>query len=283
MTNAPRPSKNQRREEAREAARTAREKTLKRQKLLKWLVPTIASVAILAIVAGVVWAVIAFQPPPKKEAGPQNMLSDGIVFEADGDGGLRHVATAAIKKGADPVATTPREGVLNFVTFIDFTCPACKQFEDAYASSIQALVAKGTATLEVRPVAILDRYFTGREVSTRANNVAACVANYEPDSFLDVMSAMYTNQMPEGGTGMNNAALVEVVKGAGVENPDVISCINEESFTPWVTAATARSGVRGTPTIIVNGTQWDAQAMTFEDFVNSELAKLPAADGAAGQ
>jgi len=274
VTNAPRPTKNQRREEAREAARVAREKQLKRQKTLKWLIPTIASVAILAIVAGVVWAVIAFQPPPKKEAGPLNMISDGILFESDGDGGVQYVKTKAIAKGADPVATTPREGVLNIVTYVDFTCPVCKSFEQAYSTSIQSLVAQGTATLEVHPVAILDRNFSGRAVSTRANNVGACVANYAPDKFLDVMSAMYENQATEGTAGMNNAALVDVVKGAGVDDEDVISCINGESFTPWVTAATGRSGVRGTPTVIINGTQWDGTTVKFEDFVSAELAKL---------
>lgn len=274
MTNAPRPTKNQRREEAREAARAAREKALKRQKLLKWLIPTVASVAILAIVAGVVWAVIAFQPPPKKEAGPANMMSDGILFESDGEGGVQYVPTAAIKKGGDPVETEPRDGLLNIVTYVDFTCPICKQFEDAYSESIQQLVADGSATLEVHPVAILDHQFTGREVSTRANNVGACVANYAPDSFLDVMSAMYANQAQEGTTGMNNSALVDVVKGAGLDDADVNECITGESFTPWVTAATSRSGVRGTPTVIINGTTWDGASQSFDDFLNSEIAKL---------
>lgn len=275
MTNAPRPTKNQRREEAREAARIAREKQLKRQKTLKWLIPTVASVAILAIVAGVIWAVIAFQPPPKKEAGPANMLSDGIVFEPDGDDGVQYVPTKAIAKGKDPVATTPRDGMLNIVTYVDFTCPACKAFEQSYAEGLQQLVADGTATLEVHPVAILNHQFSGREVSTRANNVGACVANYAPDKFLDVMAAMYENQATEGTAGMNNAALVDVVKGAGVDDEDVISCINAESFTPWVDAATARSGVRSTPTIVINGTPWDANTTpNFGDFVNAEIAKL---------
>jgi len=274
VTNTPRPTKNQRREQAREAARIAREKQLKRQKLLKWLIPTIASVAILAIVGGVVWAVVALQPPPKKEAGPANMISDGIVFEADGDGGLQYVPTKAIAKGGDPVETEPRDGLLNIVTYVDFTCPICKQFEDAYSESIQQLVADGSATLEVHPVAILDHQFTGREVSTRANNVGACVANYAPDSFLDVMSAMYANQAQEGTTGMNNSALVDVVKGAGLDDADVNECITGESFTPWVTAATSRSGVRGTPTVIINGTTWDGASQSFDDFLNSEIAKL---------
>lgn len=276
MTDTPKQTKNQRREEAREAARVQREKALKRKKTLKWLVPVVASVAILAIVAGVVWAVIALQPAPKKEAGPLNMLSDGIVFESDGDGGVTYVETKAIAKGEDPVPTTPRDGLLNIVTLVDFSCPACKQFEETYSEDIQGLVADGTATLEVHPVAILDSRFTGRQYSTRANNVAACVANYAPDSFLDVMAAMYAQQPAEGGPGLGNASLVDVVKSTGLDDEDVNQCINEESFTPWVTSATQRSGVRSTPTVIINDTQWDPSTTEFPDFVNAEIAKLSA-------
>ena len=276
MTDTPKQTKNQRREEAREAARVQREKALKRKKTLKWLIPTIASVAIIAIVAGVVWAVIALQPAPKKEAGPLNMISDGILFESDGDGGVQYVPTKAIAKGGDPVPTTPREGILNIVTLVDFSCPACKSFEEAYASSIQGLVADGTATLEVHPVSILDYRGYTTDYATRANNVGACVANYAPDSFLDVMGAMYTQQPSEGGPGLGNSSLVDIVKSTGLDDADVNQCVLDESFTPWVTAATDRSGVRSTPTIIINGTQWDAQSQEFPDFVNAEIAKLDA-------
>ena len=279
MTNAPRPTKNQRREAAREAARAAREKALKRQKLLKWLIPTVASVAILAIVAGVVWAVIAFQPPPKKEAGPANMISDGILFESDGEGGVQYVPTAAIKKGGDPVETEPRDGLLNIVTYVDFSCPSCKSFEQAYSESIQSMVADGSATLEVRPIAILDYRGYTTDYSTRANNVAACVANYAPDSFLDVMAAMYAQQPSEGGPGLGNNAIVDIVKSAGLDDEDVNACITGESFEPWVTSATQRSrdhDVTGTPTVFVNGTKWSpsTDGPTFDDVLNEEIAKL---------
>lgn len=264
MTNAPRQTKNQRREEAREAARLAREKNLKKQRLLKWLVPTVASVAILAIVAGVIWAVIAFQPPPKQEAGPANMLSDGIVFESDGSGGVQPVQTAAIAKGEDPVPTEAREGLLNIVTYIDFACPHCKTFEEAYGPTITSLVASGQATLEVRPVAFIN------QASVRGANAAACVANFAPEKFLDVSDAIFARQ----GEGSSPSFFGDIVKSAGVDDGDVADCVRGDSFTPWVEAATARSGVRGTPTVIVNGTQLDLANQDFNDFLASEIAKL---------
>ena len=264
MTNAPRPTKNQRREEAREAARIAREKTLKRQKLLRWLIPTVSSVAILAIVAGVVWAVIAFQPPPKQEAGPANMLSDGMVFEADGDGGMRYVPTKAIAEGTDPVATTPRDDLLNIVMYADLSCPVCKAFEQINNEYIHSLVAEGKATLEVHPIAILDYRGYTTDFSTRVNTAAACVANYRPESFLDVMEAAYAEQPAEGGPGLGNSKITDIVKSAGVDDPEVNACISGQVFQPWVSAATQRAlqgplpntevpKVTGTPTVIVNG------------------------------
>jgi len=285
VTNAPRPTKNQRREEAREAARVAREKNLQRQKLLRWLIPTVSSVAILAIVAGVVWAVIAFQPPPKQEAGPANMLSDGILFESDGDGGLQYVPTKAIAEGTDPVATEPRDGILNIVMYADLSCPVCKAFEQTNNDYIHSLVAAGKATLEVHPIAILDyRGFT-TDFSTRVNTAAACVANYQPELFLDVMEAAYAEQPAEGGPGLGNSKIADIIADAGVDHPEVGGCISGQVFQPWVTAATQRAldgplpntevaKVTGTPTVLVNGqlfqptTSW-ASTTDFPQFVQS--------------
>lgn len=264
MTNTPRPTRNERREEAREAARVAREKAQKRQSLMKWLIPTVSSIAILAIVGGVIWAVIAFQPAPKNEAGPANMGSDGIVFAAT-DGEVAPVATPAIAKGETPTATEPREGLLNIVTFVDYTCPSCKNFEEAYGPAIDSLVEQGVATLEIRPVAILGPN------AVRAANVVACVADGAPEKFLDVHYAMFTAQ---GGASGSNA-YVDLVRGTGLANPEIESCIRGESFTPWVETATARSEIRATPTVVVNGTQWMAQEQPdFTAFLTAELEKL---------
>jgi len=57
----------------------------------------------------------------------------------------------------------------------------------------------------------------------------------------------------------------------------VNECVLNVSFSPWVKAATQRSsqnGVSGTPTVLVNGTKWDAQNVAFEDLIASETAKL---------
>ncbi|MEO7895793.1 MAG: thioredoxin domain-containing protein, partial [Pseudolysinimonas sp.] len=143
----------------------------------------------------------------------------------------------------------------------------------------------GVATLEVHPIAILDRNYAGSRYSSRSNNAGACVADLAPESFLDVMSAMFTNQPAEGTTGLTDAEIIDVVHGAGLVNDDVDACIEDELFGPWVTAATDRTtsngdliadGAQGftTPTIVVNGVIWD-RTVDVMDFIQSQLSGSP--------
>lgn len=278
-----RQTKKQRIEEAREAARLAREKREKRAKLLKVLVPSIATLVVLGIAALIVVVVIATIPKPAFPGGPKNMASDGILFEGDGTSSAV-VNTAALKKGDKPKATEfpASDGLAHIVTYVDWTCPACKSFESAYASQIDQIVAAGQATLEVHPIAILDRNYAGSRYSSRAANAAACVANYAPDSFLKVQTAMFDGQGSEGTTGLTTAEIKKIVNKAGADGDALNTCIDSERFKNWVSAATQRAtsdedlqtgGQFSTPTVVVNGKKWDPQAQSdFGQFLVSAVS-----------
>ncbi len=282
-----RQSKNERREAAREQARLAREKQKRAERRRRWLIPSGVTVAILAVVAIVVLVVSSSAPAPQTAAGPKNMISDGILFTGSG-GTMVATPTAAIKAKGTPTPTkySTSDGVAHIVTYVDFSCSACQSFEGTNAESIKQMVESGSATLEVHPIAILDRLYLGTRYSSRANNVAACVANFAPDSFYDVMEAMYTNQPAENTTGLTNSQIVRVVHGAGLNNSDVDKCINGESFKAWVAATTQRAttgplpntsvaNVTGTPTVLVNGQQYSGSltdATAFSTFVQQVLA-----------
>ena len=278
-----RPTKNQRREAAREAARLEREKQKRRDRLRRWLVPTISTVAVLAIAAGIVWAFVSNQPAPQSAAGPRNMISDGILFSAGDDGTVTPTETGAIPPSGTPTPTDAEDdGLAHIVTYVDFSCPGCKAFETTYATSIDALVSAGVATLEVHPIAILDRSYQGSRYSSRSNNAAACVADAAPEKFLDVMIAFYANQPDESTSGLTDKEIIDLVHTAGVVDDDVDACIKGEVFVPWVTAATTRAtsdpdlvveGSAGfvTPTIVVNGEVWDRSADVM-DFIQSHIS-----------
>ncbi len=275
-------TKDQKREIAREMARAEREKRLKaqaRNRILIRVGATVGVVALLAAIGGGIWLATRPEGP-----GPVNMASDGVLFRGS-DGEAKVVSTPALDADEDPIATDPEayDAPVRIVSYLDFGCPYCALFETTNAAQIEQLVASGEATLEVHPVNLLRNQFLGDRYSARSANAAACVAAYEPTAFLDVSTAFFEQQPAETGNGLTNGEIVELVKGAGVTEPRVESCIGGEEFKGWVEAASTRAftgplpnteeeRVTGTPTILVNGTRYQGaldDPMAFLAFVES--------------
>jgi protein-disulfide isomerase len=264
----PRPSRNERREAAREKARVLRDQQKKRERRNKFLIQGGIIVAVLAI-AGLVVALVVGNNGPAGP-GPQNMASDGILLTAGADGGITAVETPAIAAGEEPTPTVPDESgtVANIVTYVDYLCPFCGQFEATNAESIRTMVEEGAATLEVHPVAILTNKSAGTQYSLRAANAAACVADMSPDAFFDFNSLLFANQPEEGTSGLTNDELAALADEAGVSNlSDIEQCIADTQFKSWVQEATNRAltepvpnsdlpSITGTPTVLVNGQQY---------------------------
>jgi protein-disulfide isomerase len=142
-------------------------------------------------------------------------------------------------------------------TYIDFMCPICNQFEQAYGESIQALVDDGTITLNIHPISILDRASSGTEYSTRSANAMYCVAAADGTAAVPFMQAMFANQPDEGSTGLTNEQILAIAEGVGVTGID--ACVNDGEYSGYVTAMTEKTPVApgaqgiGTPTIAING------------------------------
>ena len=276
-----RPSKNQRREAAREKARALREAQKKKDRRNKYLLQGGIALAVLAIIAVVVIVITSTVRPPA--AGPRNMASDGVVITK----ALNTVRTPALKGGASPTpsASDSSGDVFDIRVYIDYLCPVCGAFEAANAAQIKKLVDSGVATLEIHPIAILDRLSMGTQYSTRAANAMACVTNYSPDSAFDYSATLFENQPEESTEGLTNQKLIDLAKKVKVkQQSSITSCINDGKFKNWVTASTARAlagpipnsdvdKVVGTPTVLVNGQSYkyttDASgAFNPEEFSN---------------
>lgn len=258
-----RPSKNQRRDAAREKARLLREEQKKKDRRNRFILQGSLILVVLAIVAIVFVVITSTIKPPA--SGPRNMLSDGIKIGENFDA----VRTGALAPSAEPVPSASNEpsSVLDIRIYSDYLCPICGGFEEANAEQIKNMVKDGIATVEIHPVAILDRLSMGSRYSSRSANAAACVANFSPDSFFNFNSLLFENQPEENTTGLDNEALIGYAKEAGVVSKfnDVTECIQQESFKNWVTAATQRFTTNplpnvaeqperpGTPTVFVNG------------------------------
>lgn len=271
--NEVRKSKAERTAEAREKARLIREAQLKKDKRNKLLIGwgiVAAVVAILAIVALVVTTSIR-QNTPIADQGP-------VPASANANGGVTLLANTEVK-GTDDAGTvdianipakpetlpTPvvapgaeaEEGQpVKVVAYIDFICPVCKRFEDTYNDALTGLRNEGKISLEYRPLGFLDR-MSSTNYSSRAANAAACVADTAPDKYAEYVDVLFTNQPAEGGAGLSDDKLKSLASEIGA---DINSCVDDKTFRPYVkysTTLASNIGVTGTPTVFIDGKQWD--------------------------
>lgn len=287
----PLPPKKDRREVARETARLQREEQKKRDARNRWFLRGGIGLALVAVAAIVAVLIVGSIKPATP--GPLNMASDGILMQGDGTT-ISAVPTAATAADAEPEPTdlSALTSTVNIAVYVDYLCPYCGQFETTNGEQLASWLTAGNITLETHPISILDQSSSGSKYSTRSANAAACVANYQPDSFLDVNTALFANQPAEGTTGLTNDELVSLVEEAGVTDASVATCITDEEFSGWVGDATDRAldnplpntdmgALTGTPTVLVQGVQYTGalnDAAAFETFV-MEQATATTTDG----
>lgn len=280
-------SKNEKREAAREKARVLREEQKKKERRTKILLQggiVIAALAIIAVIALVIFNSIRPAGP-----GPLNMASDGIQLSQ----GAIATETPALAADEQPVPNVRDEasGVLDIQMYVDYLCPICGAFEATNGEYISSLLENGNTTVEVHPIAILDRLSQGTKYSTRASNAAACVANFSPNQFYDFHNLLFANQPAENTTGLTDDQLIDLTVQAGVENPDdIAACIRDQSFKGWTATATTRAlngpipnsnvdKVTGTPTVIVNGLKYEG---AVDDLAQFQAFVLQAAGSEIG-
>lgn len=286
-------SKKARRDYARETARIMREEEKKRRRRNR-IITQVSVVLGAAVVALVIVLVVqsSIKPPI---AGPDNMASDGILLTGDGTGEIIAVQNEGIPIDGKPTATNPDDyaDTVNIVMYVDYQCPFCALFEKTNAQTIGTWVSQGLATVEYHPIAILNSVSQGTKYSSRAASAAACVADYQPDSFFQANAALFSNQPPEGTSGLTNEEIASVVAQAGVTDVDAVKCITDERYVQWANDATERTkspvpnsdlaAIGSTPTVLVNGKKYDGapdDAEAFQAFVSEiGLALAPEGDG----
>jgi protein-disulfide isomerase len=112
-------------------------------------------------------------------------------------------------------------------------------------------------TVVYHPIAILDRYST-TEYSTRS--AAASAAAAEGGKFLAFHDALYAQQPPEGGPGLDDAKLIEIGRSVGLTDPAFADAVTKGTYRGWATTVTdtaSARGVTGTPTVLVGGKKLD--------------------------
>ncbi|MGA8788848.1 MAG: thioredoxin domain-containing protein [Paenarthrobacter sp.] len=271
--NEQRLSKAERTAQAREKARAIREEQLKKDKRNKLLVGWGIVVAVVVIIALVAFVVIgqAQNNAPIADQGPtpaNGNVHGGVTLLANSEVVKSEPASVNVADVPSPAATPPATVAVpggeaeagkpvKVIAYIDFICPVCKRFETTYGESLTNLRNEGKISLEYRPLGFLDRQST-TNYSSRAANAAACVVNSSPEKYADFFNLLFERQPAEGGAGISDNDLKKMATEVGAANID--TCVDSKQFRPWVKVATqeaAAVGVTGTPTVFIDGKQWD--------------------------
>jgi protein-disulfide isomerase len=170
-------------------------------------------------------------------------------------------ATVPVGAVADGHGVPVGTGPVTVELYLDFLCPACKQFDTAARPALEQYLADGTVTLVYRPIAILDR-LTSTEFSTRAAAAAGCAAD---GAGLDrFVALMMDRQPPEGSAGLSDDEIVQIGRDAGLTGPGFGQCVRDGTYLDWAAAntdASADRGVQGTPTVYVDGAELTAPSL----------------------
>lgn len=271
--NESRLSKAERTAQAREKARAIREEQLKKEKRNKLLVGWGIVVAIVVIIAVVAFVVVGNvqNNAPIADQGPtpaNGNVHGGVTLLANTEVVKSEPATVNVADVPAPPATKPATVTVpggeaeagkpvKVIAYIDFICPVCKRFETTYGESLTNLRNEGKISLEYRPLGFLDQQST-TNYSSRAANAAACVVNSSPEKYAEFFNLLFERQPAEGSAGISDKDLKAMATEIGAANID--SCVDSKQFRPWVKVATqeaAAIGITGTPTIFIDGKQWD--------------------------
>lgn len=249
----------ERKEQARETARQIRIKQAEKEKRTKFLIKFFAILVPILIVIGVV-AVLVVNNNSKSSSTeviqPANTVERGVL----------------LGQGEKVLASIPKEPVgeqtvapAHVAIYQDYMCPACKSFEESFADELKQITDEGVGVIELRTITFLDPASAGSNYSSRAANASYCVANTFPEKLFDYNKVLYANQPAELTTGLSNNELIQLAESVGATG--LSDCVKDGTYRGWVAEnnkVALEKPVKGTPTIVINGQEWDKQGSLYE-------------------
>ncbi len=144
--------------------------------------------------------------------------------------------------------------------FEDYVCPFCARLEQNAGADLRAAAEEGQYRFVLHPMAFLT------EDSARAANASACVYEYAgAEDWVGFHEALYEAQDPTEALGQFSVPnLEDIAEQTGVDSREVSTCIEDDAFGEWVAALTQAAstrGVRGTPTLAVDGSIADTSGL----------------------
>ncbi|TFV60416.1 DsbA family protein [Mycobacterium sp. PS03-16] len=176
--------------------------------------------------------------------------------------------------------TTEPKAVISL--YEDALCPACGNFEQQFGPTINKLIDTGAVAADYHMVGILDAQGDG--YSSRAGAAAYCVADENKDAFRRFHAALFTPGIQPregGGSYPDDARLVELARQAGAGG-EVAECINSGRYVDMVEGMAAATEIRATPTIRINGEDYDPSTPdALVTKIKEIVGEVPGLDGPA--
>jgi protein-disulfide isomerase len=199
-----------------------------------------------------------------------------ISHDKKGGGDARAVRVTSSKLVTKDGSHDPK-AVVSF--YEDFLCPACGNFERTFGPTVSKLIDTGAIAADYYMV-----NFLKDDYSSRAGNAAYCVADESIDAFRRFHSALFSKELQPAETAStfpDNARLIEIARIDGAAGK-VPGCIRDGKHIPMVDGLAAAAGIHATPTIRINGEdyQWstpDALVAKIREIVGN----VPGLDTAA--
>lgn len=211
-------------------------------------------VAIVAVVAGVIISTRGGDAPAADGPLPPGVSAMGEGYPAFSD-------------------VTPAPDAPTVDLYEDFQCPACAQFESLVGPTISGLAAEGKIRLVYHVKNFLDDNL-GNDSSTLAGTAAFCAA--DAGRFQEFHDQVFPGQPAREGEGFTQERLAEFATAAGIEGEALSTweaCVSSgryDAYVDSVEAASFEDGVRGTPTVRINGEEQDLNTIvTPEGFTQA--------------
>lgn len=227
----------------------AKQKAKSGDNTTRWIV---IAMVLLVVITGVVFSIIG-----------QSSKEKASLAALDGSKLQAAVVSTIDTANGSPITFNP--GLAKTVDiWEDPQCPICKTFEDANGDYLDSLIREKKATVRFHVLS-----FLGDE-SVRAANASFCAA--DENQYLDFHHALYAVQSPLENSGFwSNETLVAIGKKIGITSTKFENCVNKGSKIDLVQAnydSMAKFGVKGTPTVFIDGKLWERQnnAFILEEF-----------------
>jgi protein-disulfide isomerase len=224
---------------AREAARVAAEQAARRRRERRLLLAFVVAVVVLVVGGGIGLQAWRTNRSPSAVA-PRGAVSDAPQQLTDGQ---------PLRFGAESAPVTVQ-------LYEDFHCPHCVDFEEEFGPTLTAAQDAGTVRVELYPMAFID------QGSSAASNAMACAT--EAGFGQRYYAGLFANHTLQ----WSDAQLLELAETVGGSDAEPFgSCVRDDARAGWVAAintAAEANGVKGTPTLFVDGELVQLDGLTPE-------------------